>query len=71
MIKVSMVVRSGAASFKVAVQAGSVERALILARGRYPGGEVSVKFPIDPESFFVEDPAARTALFGQPERVAA
>lgn len=70
MIKVSIVVRSGAASFEVAVQAGSIERALGLVRGRYPGGAVRVKFPLDPETFFLGEPA-RAGLVRPPEKMAA
>ena len=61
MVKVCVEVRSGAARFSVAVRAESIRRALSLARERYPKGEAEVKFPIDPEGFSVEDPAASRA----------
>ncbi len=61
MEKVCVEVSSGAARFSVAVKAQSIGRALSLVRKRYPTGEVEVKFPIDPEGFFVEDPAAGRA----------
>ena len=61
MVKVCVEVRSGAARFSVAVRAESIRRALSLVRERYPKGEAEVKFPIDPEGFFVEDPAASRA----------
>jgi hypothetical protein len=40
---------------------------------RYSKGSVKVKFPIEPESFFVEDPTARRGIVGLelPARVAA
>jgi hypothetical protein len=60
-VKVSIEVRSGAARFSVAVRAESIRRALSLVRERYPKGEAQVKLPIDPEGFFVEDPAASRA----------
>ena len=73
MVKVSIEVRSGASRFSVAVQAVSIERAVSLVAARYPGGDCGVKFPIDPESFFVKDPAARPEMisFEQPDLIAA
>lgn len=58
MVKVCVEARSGAARFKVSVRAESIRRALSLVGERYPKGEAEVKFPIDPEGFFVEDSAA-------------
>ena len=52
MIKVSMEVREGAALYRVAVQAESISRAVSIVKGRHPGRDVRVVFPIDPESFF-------------------
>ncbi len=60
MIKGSVEVCNGTARFDVTVQAESIRLAVSSVRGRYPGGDVRVKFPMDPEDFFVEDPAART-----------
>ena len=73
MVKVSIEVRNGAATFSVAVQARSIERALSFVQQRYPEGEVRVKFPIEPEGFFVEDRTARVRLVGfeAPQRMAA
>jgi hypothetical protein len=72
MVKVSVEVRSGTARFRVSVQAQSIRRALSMVGGRYPTSEVRVSFPIEPEGFFVEGPAARRAsMTGPPERVAA
>ena len=55
MIKIAIVVRSGTTSFKVAVQAGSIEEALDIVKRYNAGKECEVVFPIDPEGFFVED----------------
>jgi hypothetical protein len=62
MVKVSIKVRSGAYRFCVAVQAESIQRAVSLVAGRYPGGDYGVKFPIDPEGFFVKEPADRAGI---------
>jgi hypothetical protein len=64
MVKVSMEVRSGAAHFDVAVQAESIQRAVSFGKERYSKGSVKVKFPIEPESFFLEDPTARRGIVG-------
>lgn len=73
MVKVSVEVRSGAAHFEVGVQAESIQRAMSFVKERYSKGSVKVKFPIEPESFFVEDPTARTEIVGLelPARAAA
>jgi hypothetical protein len=55
MVKVSIEVRNGAARFEVGVQAESIQRALGMIAQRYPVGEVRVKFPIEPEGFFVKE----------------
>jgi hypothetical protein len=60
MVKVSIEVRSGAARFRVGVQAESIERAVNLVEKRFPGRNVKVSFPIDPEVFFGECSAAQT-----------
>jgi hypothetical protein len=64
MVKVAIEVRSGASRFRVAVQAESIERAVSLVARRYPAGDCQVNFPIDPEDFFVKDPAARPEMVG-------
>ena len=46
---------SGTARFRVAIQAESIERALENVARQYPGKVCEVAFPIDPETFFVED----------------
>jgi len=58
MIRISVQVRSGTARFEVAVQAESIERALEIVARQNPGKECEATFPIDPETFFVEDTVA-------------
>ena len=55
MVRISVEVSSGAARFRVSVQAQSIERALEIVARQNPGKECEVTFPIDPETFFVED----------------
>jgi hypothetical protein len=57
MIRISVQVSSGPARFRVMVQADSIERALEIVARQNPGKECEVTFPIDPEKFFIEDPA--------------
>jgi|tagenome__1003787_1003787.scaffolds.fasta_scaffold20745916_3 hypothetical protein len=73
MVKVSIEVSNEAATFGVAIQARSLECALSFVQQRYPEGEARVKFPMEPEGFFVEDRAARARLVGfeAPQRMAA
>ena len=52
-----MEVREGAALSRTTVQAESIREAVSITRRRYPGRDVRVKFPIDPEDFFIEGPA--------------
>ena len=54
---ISVQVSSGTTRFRVAIQAESIEQALEIAARQNPGKECEVTFPIDPESFFVEDSA--------------
>jgi hypothetical protein len=58
MIRISVQVSSGAARFRVMVQAESIERALEIVARQNPGKECEVTFPIDSEAFFVEDSGA-------------
>jgi hypothetical protein len=58
MMKVSVEVRDGTARFTVAVKAQSVQQALSVIAARHPASVARVKFPINPESFFVDDSAA-------------
>jgi hypothetical protein len=62
MVKVSIEVCNGAARFDVAVSAQSIERAVSVVRESYPGCDIRVKFPIDPEGFFVKEPAPRAEI---------
>ncbi len=57
MIRVSMEVREEAALSRATVQAESIREAVSITRGRYPGREVRIIFPIDAEDFFIESPA--------------
>ena len=73
MVKVSIEVRSGAAHFDVTLQAEITECAVSFLKERYPKGNVRLKFPIEAESFFVEDRCVRRGIVGleHPVRVAA
>ena len=65
MVRVTVEVGRGAIRYRVAVQAESIQRALEIVEGMNPGRKLKVTFPIDPESFFVEGPAA---VVGEIER---
>jgi hypothetical protein len=65
MIKSSIEVKSGAARFKVASQAESIEGALEIAKRSNSGKECKVVFPIDPEGFFVGDDLGRGGVVGK------
>ena len=58
MVKVAIEVHDGTARFMVAIKAQSIQQALSTVAARHPSSVTRVKFPIDPESFFVEDSAA-------------
>jgi hypothetical protein len=55
MIRISVRVSDGSARFRVAIQAESIERALDIVARQNPGRECEVMFPIDPETFFVDE----------------
>jgi hypothetical protein len=57
MIKVSMEVREGATLSRATVEAESIREAVSITRGRYPGRDVRVIFPIEAEDFFIEESA--------------
>ena len=57
MVRISVEVSSGAARFRVMVQADTIERALEIVARQNPGKACEVAFPIDPKTFFVEDSA--------------
>jgi len=58
MVRVSIEVRNGTARFMVGVRANNIQQALKIVQTRYPDKVAAVKFPIDPEGFFVEERAA-------------
>jgi hypothetical protein len=64
MVKVSVQVRSGAARFRVGVQARSIREALSAVGRTYPNRDVRVMFPIEPEWFFVPEPSAPARVLG-------
>ena len=70
MIRISVEVGRGAARYRVAVQAESIERALEIVERQNPGCEAKVAFSIDPEVFFVWDTAATTRSVNQEQEVA-
>ena len=69
MVRISIEVSSGAARFRVSVQAQSIERALEIVQGQNPGKDCKVRFPIDAEPFFVEGDSV--AKIGAAVKVAA
>jgi hypothetical protein len=56
MIRVSMELREGTVLSRATVQAESIREAVNITRRRYPGRDVRVMFPIDPEEYFIEGP---------------
>jgi hypothetical protein len=54
MIRASVQVRDENSAFSVTVRAENLQRAVEFAARRYPGRAVSLRFPLDPEAFFVE-----------------
>ncbi len=65
MIKIAIEVKSGPTSFKVAVQAESIEGALEIVKRYHAGKECAVVFPIESEGFFVEDDPGRGGMVGK------
>ncbi len=66
MVRISVEVSSGAARFRVSVQAQSIERALEIVQRQNPGKDCKVRFPIDAEPFFVEeDSVAKVGAVGK------
>ena len=55
MVRISVQVSSGTARFRVAIQAESIERAVEIVASQNLGKACEVTFPIDPETFVVED----------------
>jgi hypothetical protein len=65
MIKIAIEVKSGTTTFKVAVQAESIQGALEIVKRYHAGKECEVVFPIDPEGYFVEDAPGRCGMAGK------
>jgi hypothetical protein len=59
MVKVSVEVRSESARFWVSVRAQSIQQVANIVASWYPDRDVRIKFPTDPEGFFVEDSIVR------------
>jgi hypothetical protein len=70
LIKISVEAGRGAARYRIAVQAESIERALEIVERQNPGCEAKVAFPIDPEVFYFCDTVATTVLGDQEQEVA-
>ncbi len=69
MIRVSVDV--GSAGLSLAVVAESIGRALRLVEDRYPGADLKVVFPLDPDGFFAVGPTEEARIeSGFPEKVA-
>lgn len=61
MIEIDIEVCEGGSSTRTAVRAESILHVGAIARALYPGAEVAVVFPIDPDRYFVvgaAEPAA-------------
>ena len=71
MVRITVEIGWEAIRYRVAVQAESIRRALEIVEGMNPGREIKVAFPIDPESFFVEEPAAVAEQIEQEKQSAA
>ena len=57
-MRISVRVRSGAARFRVGIQAPSIREALALAGRSYPRGEVGVVFPAELRGYLEGKPAS-------------
>jgi hypothetical protein len=58
MVRISVRVRNGAASFRVGIRARSIDEALALAGRSHPRGEVGVVFPAELRGYLDAKPAA-------------
>jgi hypothetical protein len=58
MVRISVRVRNGAASFRMGIRARSIDEALTLAGRSYPRGEVGVVFPAELRGYLDGKPAA-------------
>jgi hypothetical protein len=72
-IRVTIEVWDKATRFRVVAQAKSVREAASIAAARYPNADVRVRFPIDPEGFFVEGPTTQAGIVSieKPKAIAA
>ncbi|MDQ4128433.1 MAG: hypothetical protein M3151_10875 [Actinomycetota bacterium] len=68
MVKVSVEVGSG--GFRLAVAAETISRALRLVEDRYPGAEIRIIFPLDPDEFFARPATAAGIERTLPEKIA-
>ena len=57
-VRISVRVRNGAASFRMGIRARSIDEALTLAGRSYPRGEVGVLFPAELRGYLDGKPAA-------------
>ena len=57
-VRISVRVRNGAASFRVGIRARSIDESLTLAGRSYPRGEVGVVFPAELRGYLDGKPAA-------------
>jgi hypothetical protein len=64
MVKVSMEIRSGAARFRVGVQARTIREALSLLGGRYVRGTVRAVLPLEQKGFLVDEQPALARMPG-------
>jgi hypothetical protein len=69
MIRISIDVCNGATPSSLVVHAKGVREATSIAAAAYPNADIRVKFPIDPETFFVRDHAVRAGNVSSVERV--
>ena len=65
MIRITVDIDSGTARYRVAVQAGSVRRALEIAERLNPGGEARVVLPEDSGAFSAEDSVTAAGRVGR------
>lgn len=64
MVRVSIEVHRDTSRLVMVVRAESIRRALSIAQALHPDADVRLVLPIEPEGFFVEDPAATPGPVG-------
>lgn len=57
-IRIRVEVLDGGTSIGIMVQAESIEQALMVTGSVFPSSELRIPFPLDPDSFFVQDGSA-------------